>query len=120
MANRGDFDFTWTPTWVTPRAKQWPVLITQSESFKKDYQLLDTNSLNVYELEFDGVTDSTRNAILNHFTGVTGPYDSFWWSTVPSYLNIGSGVTVRYLPGSYQESPRARYWEITFSFEEDV
>jgi len=117
MANRGSYDFTWTPTWVTPRAKQYAVLITPSESFKKDRQLLDTNSIDIYDLEFDGVTDANRNLILAHYSGVTAEYDSFWWSTVPSYLNIGSGVTVNYVANSYKENPKPRSWNIALSFE---
>jgi len=117
MATRGNYDFTWTPTYVTPRASVFAVLITPSESFKKDRQLLDTNSIDIYDLEFDGTTDANRNLILNHFSGVTGPYDSFWWSTVPSYLNIGSGVTVNYVPNSYKEDPDSRYWRIRLAFE---
>jgi hypothetical protein len=117
MANRGNYDFTWTPTWVTPRAPVYAVLITPSESFKKDRQLLDTNAINIYDLEFDGVSDANRNLILNHFSGVTGEYDSFWWSTVPSYLNIGSGATVNYVPGSYKEEVESRYWQIRLAFE---
>ena len=110
-------NFTWTPTWATPRAPQFAVLITPTESFKKDYQLLDTNSINIYDLEFDGLLDATRNSIVAHFIGVTGAYDSFDWNTVPSYLDAGTTMTVRYLPGSYKERVESRHWEIKLAFE---
>lgn len=113
-------DFTWTPTWVTPRPPVFAVWITDSESFKKDYQLLDTNALRFFDLDFDGVSDSTRNSIIAHFNSVTGPYDSFVWTTVPSYLNSGTTMTVRHVENSYKEIPRERHWEITFSFEKVV
>ena len=113
-------NFTWTPTWVMPRVPQYAVLITQSESFKKDYQLLDSNSIDRYDLSFDGISDTDRNAVVGHYSGVTGPYDSFIWTTVPSYLNAGTTMTVRYVSGSYKEEPSARYWSIKLSFEKDV
>jgi len=109
-----------TPTWVSPRAPVFAVLITPSESFKKDYQLLDTNSQGIYDLTFDGVLDATRNTIIAHYTGVTGPYDNFVWKSVPSYLNAGATMTVRYVLGSYKEEPRERSWQIKCSFEKDI
>ena len=113
-------NFTVTPTWVTPRAPQYAVIITMSESFKKDYQVLDSNANKIFDLTFDGVSDTTRNTILSHYSSVTGPYDSFTWKSVPSYLNEGSSMTVRYKQGTYAEEPRERSWQIKFSFEEDV
>ena len=113
-------NFGVTPTWVVPREEDFAVLITQSESFKKDYQLLDTNSIRVYDLTFTGVTDSIRNTIFAHRTSVTGPYDSFTWTSVPSYLNAGTTMTVRYVAKSYKEQPQARSWDIRLSFERDV
>ena len=114
--------FQWTATWVIPRAKQWAVLITPSESFKKDYQLLDTNSIDVYDVRFDGVSDATRNSIVAHYNGqATGPYAAFEWATVPTYLNTGgTTMTVRYVPDTYKEEPQSRYWMIQLSFEKDV
>ena len=120
MADRGNYDFTWIPTWVVPRERAFAVSITLSESYKKDRQIIDTDSVDVYDLKFEGVLDATRNLIYAHFSGVTGPYDTFWWSTVPSYLDIGSGVTVNYVPGSYKEELKPRSWEISLSFEKVV
>ena len=124
MANRGTNDFQWHPTWVTPRAKLYAVLVTPSESFKKDRQLLDDNSVDIYDLEFEGVSDTNRNAILAQYSGVSAEYDSFWWNTVPTYLNVGtslasgySGLTVNYVANSYKETPRARSWDIFLSLE---
>ena len=113
-------NFGVTPTWAVPREPRFAVLITPSESFKKDYQLLDTNSIKVYDLTFSGVTDSTRNSIIAHFASVTGPYDSFVWTSVPSYLNAGTTMTVRYMQNSYKEQPQARSWDIQLSFEKSV
>ena len=113
-------NFTYIPTWVTPIAPKYAVIITQSESFKKDYQLLDTNSIQRYTLKFEGVSDTNRNLMIAHYSGVTGPYDSFSWTTVPSYLNEGASLTVRYSPGGYREKPDAAYWNIDITFEKNV
>ena len=113
-------NFSFTHTWATPVAPKYAVFITQSESFKKDYQLLDTNSIQKYTLRFDGISDSDRNLIVAHYSGVTGPYDSFSWTTVPSYLNEGGALTVRYVPGGYRERPSATYWTIDIIFEKNV
>ncbi|MFH1623545.1 MAG: hypothetical protein ABID54_00125 [Pseudomonadota bacterium] len=109
-----------TPTWVYPREPVYPVIITASENFKKDYQLLDDNSQDIYDLHFDGISDAVRNTIAAHRAGVSGGYDNFVWTSVPSYLNAGTTMTVRYVRGSYNEEPRARSWEINFAFEKDV
>lgn len=122
--------FYWIPSWVTPKAPVFPVLITPSESFKKDYQLLDSDAIWRYDLTFTGVSDSGRNAILRHYSGwsggaavgggATGPFQSFNWTSIPSYLNQSGSSTVRYVPGSYKESPKARSWDIRLTFEVDV
>ena len=114
------YDFTWIPTWVTPRARRHAVEITRSENFKKETYLLDGNSLRVFDLEFSGVTDGVRNAISGHYSNVTGPYSSFEWTTVPSYLNAGTTMDVHYIPGSFREEPEARSWVMKMSFERDV
>lgn len=122
--------FYWIATWVKPRTPQFAVMITQSDSFKKDYQLLDTNAVWRYDLTFSGVSDSGRNAIMKHYSGyhaaaqgggVTGPYEIFSWTSCPSYVNAPpGGMNVRYIGGSYNETPGERSWNIRLSFERDM
>ena len=122
--------FYWTATWVTPKEPQFAVIVTASESFKKDYQLLDSNAIWVYDLSFSGVSDSGRNAMMRHYTGwqsgnmvgggVTGPFEVFVWTSVPSYLSAGTTMSVRYVPGSFKEKPSPRHWDINMSFEKNI
>lgn len=123
-------NFYWTATWCAPRTPKFSVIVTASESFKKDYQLLDSNAVWIYDLNFSGVSDSGRNAIMRHYTGwqsgsmvgggVTGPYEDFVWTTVPSYLSAGTTMSVRYVLGSFKEKPSSRYWDISMSFEKKI
>ena len=113
--------FYWRPTYVTPVEPEFTVIITIADSFKKDYQLLDTNSMRMFDLSFSGVSDSGRNAIAKHHSSAaTGPYAVFAWTTVPSYLNSGSTLNVRYIAGSFKQEPQARSWDLSMSFEVDV
>jgi hypothetical protein len=111
-------DFTWYPTWVDPETISFSVSITECENFKKDYQVVSDSKTEVFNLSFDGVTDTNRNLINAHYvTSATGPLHYFTWTTVPSYLNSGSTMVVRYVKDSYKEKPKPTYWEIELSFE---
>lgn len=113
-------NFTYIPTWVKPIAPQYSVEVTPSENFKKERLLVDTNAVQKFELEFKGVSDSDRNAIIAHYKSAYGPYDSFSWTTVPSYLNEGASMTVYYVEGSYREKAKARSWDISLTVEKEV
>lgn len=112
-------DFDWYPTWVEPEKPDFSVLVTETENFKKDYQEISDSNTERFHLTFDGVSDSNRNSMRDHYTNsATGPLEFFTWTTVPSYLNSGTTMVVRYIKDSYKERPRPRYWEIELSFEE--
>jgi hypothetical protein len=111
-------DFSWYPTWVEPETVDFAVSITVCENFKKDYQAVSDSELTRFHLIFDGVTDTNRNSMFSHYANsATGPLQYFEWTTVPSYLNSGTTMLVRYIKDSYKEKPRPRYWEIEMSFE---
>jgi hypothetical protein len=114
-------DFTWYPTWVEPETVDFAVSITECENFKKDYQAVSDNRLKRFNLIFEGVLDSTRNSMAAHYTNsATGSLNFFEWTTVPSYLDSGTTMVVRYVKDSYDEKPRSRYWDIEMTFEEST
>jgi hypothetical protein len=114
-------DFTWYPTWVETEAPDFAVSITECENFKKDYQVIDGDKLETFNLTFDGILDSNRNSMLVHYTNsAIGSYNYFEWTTVPSYLDSGTTMDVRYVKDSYKEEVRSRYWYIECSFERQV
>jgi hypothetical protein len=97
-------NFTYTPQEVIALEPEFPVIITQSDSFKKNYQLIETTATERYSLLFKAISTTVRNNILSHFnTTGYGGYASFSWTTVPSYIKTGTSQTVRYVPGSYLE-----------------
>ena len=111
-------DFTWYPTWVEPETIDFAVSITVCENFKKDYQAISDVELERFNLIFEGVSDANRNSMIAHYTNsATGPLHYFEWTTVPSYLNSGTTMMVRYVKDSYDEKPRSRYWNIECTFE---
>lgn len=113
-------NFTWTPDAVEPAMPQFPVVVTQSDSFKKNYQLIDTTAVEQFKLLFKNASTTDRNSILSHFNGEYGGYTSFSWTTVPSYIKSGASQTVRYI--SYSESPvsESGLWAIEIVFEINV
>jgi len=112
-------DFIWYPTWVEPVPVNFPVLITECENFRKDYQIVSDVETGIFHLSFDGVTDANRNLMAAHYvSSATGPLNYFIWTTVPSYLNSGTTMVVRYIKDSYKEKPKSRCWEIELSLEE--
>ena len=116
-------DFSYTPQEVIALEPEYPVVITQSDSFKKNYQLIETTARERYLVIFKAIATSVRNNILTHWnTTGYGGYASFSWTTVPSYIKSGSAQTVRYVPGSYSEEFQdlSGLYNVQFIFEIDV
>lgn len=116
-------DFSYTPQEVIALEPEFPVVITQSDSFKKNYQLIETTATERYSLLFKAIETSVRNNILTHFnTTGYGGYASFSWTTVPSYIKSGATQTVRYVPGSYSEdfADLSGLYNVRLMFEIDV
>jgi len=113
-------DFLWTPTWVIPLVPDVGVLESPDDRYIKDRYQMHSNVEKMFDLVFEGVTDTTRNKISRHYSRVTGPYRVFDWTTVPSYINEGTTMTVRYVDRSYKEDVKSKYWTIEMTFEEDI
>jgi len=113
-------DFKWNPTWVIPLVPDVGVLESPDTRYVRDRYQMHSNLEKMFELVFEGVTDTTRNNINAHYSNVTGPYWPFVWTTVPSYINEGTTMTVRYVDRSYKEEVKSRYWSIEMTFEKDI
>lgn len=87
-------NFSVSPTWVFPVEEKYKVITTPAESYKKEYYLLSTTPNRRWRFMFDKVSDATFNTILDHWRGVSGPYDAFYLR-FPIYINtdVTSGTT---------------------------
>lgn len=122
MAVTAGASFTFVPTWVYPIEPEFYNIITPSESQKKEYFNLSSTSVDKYRLRFSGVTDTTYNGgsgILDHFNGQYGGYQSFPWTSVPSYINSGASITGRWIDGTFKATPLSNGWDIEIEFEKD-
>ena len=109
-------DFTWTPKFpVTPVTPVFNTLETQNESFKRQIQLLDSNTIETFELPFGDVAYSgetnCRVSLHDHFIDQNFKYTPFSWTSVPDYI-ASSPFNVRY--EDYQEVPdvNGEVWNI--------
>jgi hypothetical protein len=118
--NAETLDFDWIPTWVIPLVPDVGVLVSPDDRYVKDYYQMHSNVEKMFDIVFEGVTDTIRNRINRHYSRVTGPYLPFTWTTVPSYINEGTTMTVRYVDRSYKEQVQAKHWEIEMTFEKDI
>jgi hypothetical protein len=115
-------NFTTTPNEVQYQGPVYPVKVTQGDSFKQDYQLLDTTAKKRFKLIFKRLAEATRDAIISHYEGQYGPFASFTWTTVPPYIDGGSEKTVRYLgqPAISNVYAAVKRYDILLEFEEAV
>jgi len=123
MAVTAGATFTYVPTWVFPEEREFHTIITQAESMKKEYyNMSGASSVDRYKCVFSGVTDTTYDGgtgILDHFIGQSAGYQSFKFSSMPSYVLNGSSVTGRWVAGTLKETPLANAWNLELVFEHD-
>jgi hypothetical protein len=114
-------DFNIIPTWVQLSEPQFFISQKQSESLIKDRQALSSNPICTAQLQFNGISDAIRKAIYDHFIARKGGYESFAWpeAYVPDYIHdkfdyfiVDVGLTVRWIPGSFQSTPLAHGWNV--------
>ena len=111
--------FTFTPNKVQVDTPEFPVVVTESESFKKKTALIDDSENMRWRLLFKTANVTVRNAILLHFREQHGGLTSFTWSTVPSYIEGGVNQTVRYAEEKgYIEQPLDHFaWMLHITLE---
>ena len=119
MAGAGDA-FTWTPKVVRPLTPQFSMLTTDSDSFKQQFQLLDEETEEKFELLFGEDIASVRLAVREHYVAQKHNYTPFSW-TPPTYIS-GSAMTVRY--DGFEENPRmdggGEIWDIRVVFRKET
>jgi len=112
-----------TPTWVLPLEEKFNVLITDSETLKKEYDLISVTPNLQFRLIWSGVTDGDFAAILGHWRSVSGEFAVFTWDCVPSYIDGGSGLgtsmTGRW-SGKPKFSPQSKNWNLELIFEKEI
>lgn len=122
-------DFTTPlPTWVIPKEPSYHLVVTESESQKKNFMNFSGSTpVYQYELEWKNITDDQYATILTHFQSTYGGYDSFLWDCVPSYIDgdhdgiaDGTSMTGRWIKGSFDAKPEAHSWNVSLDFEEEV
>jgi len=118
-------DFTLTPTAVVPVTPVFNTIISQSESMKKQYQNLSGNAVFRYKLTFNALSETDFWTLYNHYHSCKGEYDSFSWTSVPSYIDTdqdgtpdGSNMTGHWVTNSLTFQPLAvGLWQAEIIFE---
>lgn len=119
--------FAVVPTWVTPLEPEVHNVITPVTSMKRQRQNISTNKLERFKLQFEGISDENYLILLNHIKLVNVDYDSFDWTSVPSYIDTdddgiadGSNMTGYWVAKTFNSTPRANGWDAEIVFEKDV
>lgn len=113
--------FTLVPNEVITLEPEYHNIITQSESMKKEYYSMTSNSIQKYDLKFTAVTNADRDTLLTHYSDQYGGYHNFSWQSVPSYIGSGANITGRWVDGSLRMKIKAgTYWECLITFEKEV
>ena len=111
-------DFTTATSEVVEISPDFHNVVTPSESMKKEYLNLSTTSLKRYDIKFNAQTTAVKDVILAHYNARYGGYDSFIWTSVPSYVNSGANLTGRWVDKSIKFTPIGyKRWNITIQFE---
>jgi len=114
-------NFAVTPHIVTLEKRDYHTIETQAEDMNKEYYKLTSNAQVQYRLRFTAVNSSTMNTILGHYDACFGAYDSFTWTTVPSYISSGSSMSCHWVANTLDITPAGmKYWNIEGIFEKDV
>jgi len=114
-------NFTVTPHLVTIESKEYNIIETQSEDMKKEYYKLSDTPTVRYRLHFKAVSSSTMGTILAHYDSAFGSYDSFSWTSVPSYIEAGASLTGRWVNDSIKISEVGmKFWNVQILFEKAI
>ncbi len=113
-------DFTLIPTWVTPEAPVYSNIITKSEGARKNYLNISTTATRKYKLKFEGLSDAQFTAFIAHIDARHSGFEAFSWQSVPAYIDAGANKTGRWVDKSFKPKPKAKSWDATIVFEQDV
>ncbi len=114
-------DFATTPHEVVEENPIYNNVITPSESMKKEYLNLSATALQRYRLTFKNCTTAEKDAIVSHYQGRYGGYDSFIWTAVPAYIESGANITGRWVDGSLKIMPVANgVWNVQLTMEKST
>lgn len=111
--------FTVVPNVVITIEPEYNNVQSKTESMKKEYFNISSNSVDKYQLEFKVLSDAGRDVILDHFNDQSGGYHNFSWQSVPSYIGSGANITGRWIQGSLKMTQNSNKWKIMINFEKE-
>ena len=119
MAARGTFSLI--PNEVLTAEPEYHNVITDSESMKKEYINIATTPTEKFTLNFNALTNTERDTLLDHYNDQYGGFYSFYWASVPSYIGSGAIIIGRWVKGSLKMTPISKtYWKCSIVFEKDA
>ena len=120
-------DFPWCPETIPPEpiSPEYAEVISESEVFKRQIQLLSVTPLEKFELDFGEIPASgvtiCRDNIRAHYNAQLNRYYAFYWTGIPSWLSATS-IHVRY--ESYEEKPipkaNGTVWQVKLVFRKEI
>lgn len=121
-------NFTLAPSTVIPLPPVFNTIVTQAETMEKQYQNISGNAVLKYKLIFKVLTNANFLVLFNHYHSAKGEYDSFSWTSVPSYIDTdqdgsgdGTNLTGHWVTGSLTYHPlSSTHWSAEVIFEKSV
>ena len=114
MAN---FDFTAHEIDEGPPV--YNTVITKMEGLRRKARVKSSEPDRTFKLKFNGQTDTEKNAIKAHYDSQYGDGDPFYWTTVPSDIDSGTNIYVRYKSISFDKIMNNIH-EISIEFQEEI
>lgn len=113
--------FTMIPHKVIPSDPVFFNIITESNSMKKEYINVASDSTDIYKLEFKAKSLTDKGTILNHYNDQYAGYHNFTWESVPAYINSGVDMLGRWVDKSLKMIPtKGGQWDFSIDFERQV
>ena len=120
-------NFTLMPTWVIPEAPKYNIIVTQTESMKKEYFQLGDTPVEAFIFKFDGLSDTNFKVLYDHYKSQSSGYALFSWinAYIPEYVKVLLGITIGDLSGrwgkdSFKFKPKPKHWTAEILFERSI
>jgi len=92
---------------------------TKMEGMKIKARIKSPDPDQQYSIIYRGITDAEKETIMSHYNGQFGDAIPFYWRNVPSHINSGTDMYVRY---NSIETVRVfnNLWECTIVFDQEI
>lgn len=93
--------------------------VTKMEGMKKKARVKSPDPDQQFTVIYRGIDDTKKDEIMNHHSGQYGDASPFYWRNVPTYINSGTDMYVRY---NSIETIRVfnNLWEVTIVFDAEI